>query len=304
MEAGSYDSACPSIAESHRLDPRPGTLFTLADCRAKSGKLATALALYEDYLRAVFQMTMAQKLRHAERAKVAAAQKKVLAAQIPELTLVLPPSAPKEVRVLRDGTELTEASLGIALPVDPGEHVVTTQVGDGPAVEQRITLEKGEKRTVELEVKEPPPAAPAPAPEVVVVPKGPAAAVAEPEGAAGQGMSGRRIGAFIAGGIGVAGLALGGVMGGMALSKKSTIDASCVDGICNAEGKAAADGARTPGLLSTIGFGVGAAGVAAGLVLFLTEPSSSQTGSAKGKVTASVLGVGSEGAAVGVKGVF
>ena len=29
MKAGRYDDACPALAESHRLDPRPGGLFTL-----------------------------------------------------------------------------------------------------------------------------------------------------------------------------------------------------------------------------------------------------------------------------------
>lgn len=128
----------------------------------------------------------------------------------------------------------------------------------------------------------------------------PAAPPAPPE----QGMSGRRVGALIAGGVGVAGLALGGVTGLMALSKKSIIADSCVDNVCNAEGKAAADDAKLPGLLSTVGFGVGAAGLATGLVLWLTEPPAPQTGSAKGKVTAGLLGAGPEGAAVGVKGSF
>jgi hypothetical protein len=44
MEAGHYDKACPDIAESYRLDPQPGTLFTLAECEVKRGRLATAVA--------------------------------------------------------------------------------------------------------------------------------------------------------------------------------------------------------------------------------------------------------------------
>ena len=51
MKAGQFDEACPKIAESQRLEPRPGTLFTLAECLANDGKIATALARYEEYLR-------------------------------------------------------------------------------------------------------------------------------------------------------------------------------------------------------------------------------------------------------------
>ena len=50
MEAGRYDAACPAIGESYRLDPRGGTLFTLAECEAKAGKIATAVARYDDAL--------------------------------------------------------------------------------------------------------------------------------------------------------------------------------------------------------------------------------------------------------------
>ena len=29
MRAGNYEVGCPALSESYRLDPRPGTLFTL-----------------------------------------------------------------------------------------------------------------------------------------------------------------------------------------------------------------------------------------------------------------------------------
>src|SRR5262249_25073794 len=142
MAAGHYDTACPALAESNRLDPRPGTLFTLAECHAKAGNVATASALYEDYLRAFAGLSQALKMRHWERSKAAKAQKEALAPQIPELTLVLPSGAPPGTRVTRNGVELSAASLGMALPVDPGEQVVQVQRPGGPIVENRITLAK------------------------------------------------------------------------------------------------------------------------------------------------------------------
>jgi hypothetical protein len=301
MEAGKFDSACPAIEESQRLDPRPGTLFTLADCQDKAGNIATASALYEDYLRAGAQMNASTKLRHAQRLKVATAQKAALAPHIPELTITLSAATPKGARVLLNGTELSEASLGVALPLDPGDHMVAARVGSGTVEERMVTLGKGEKRAVELEPK---PAAQGPtaAPRAPFVPADDAALKAR--SAPGQGMSGRRIGALVAGGVGAAGLVLGGITGAIALSKKSAIDEGCVDHVCTREGKAAADSARTPGLLSSIGFGVGAAGLAAGAVLWLTEPSAARTGGAKPRVTAGVIDAGPGGATAGVKGVF
>ena len=40
----------PRFAESHRLDPRPGTLFALASCEEKRGRLAAAVRIYDEYL--------------------------------------------------------------------------------------------------------------------------------------------------------------------------------------------------------------------------------------------------------------
>src|SRR5438477_5379956 len=67
MQAGHYDTGCPSIAESYRLDPRPGTLFTLAECEAKGGKLATAVARYEDYLQLFARLTPDQQAKQKGR---------------------------------------------------------------------------------------------------------------------------------------------------------------------------------------------------------------------------------------------
>jgi hypothetical protein len=74
--------------------------------------------------------------------------------------------------------------------------------------------------------------------------------------------------AWVALGIGGAGLVASAVAGGLALSKKSTIDAECGKGgdeaACSAEGKAAADSAQTLALISTLSFAVGIVGIGTG----------------------------------------
>ncbi len=262
MKASKFDVACPAIAESQRLDPRPGTLFTLAECEAKAGKIATALVHYDDYLHLVDTLPDAQKQRHAQRADIAKGQKKTLAPDVPTLTITVPKDAPPDLRVTRDGTEMASASLGVALPVDPGEHVIVTTVGAGPKREQRVTVEKREKKSLEVQWNSPSAGAPT----------GTATASAPPDGALNTGPSGQRIGAYVAGGVGLAGLVLGGVTGGLALGDKGTVDANCPNKVCDDAGSKALESGRTMGLLSTVGFAVGAAGVAGAVILFLTEP--------------------------------
>ena len=298
LDAGKYDTACPALAESQRIDPRPGTLFALADCRDKEGKIASAATLYDDYLRASDQLKSAQRLRHDKRINAAKVRRADLAPQIPELTLALPPSAPAGVRVTRDGAEVSPAALGVALPLDPGEHVVTFRIGEGPVVEERISLAAGEKKTLEIDLRR---AEKKPKSAVVIrTPVG--GSTQAPVG--NEELSGRRIGALVAGSVGVAGLALGGVTGLMTLAKKPTIEEHCRGVVCDAEGKAAADATRLPALLSNVGFGVGAAGAAVGLILWLTEqPAPADTGRAARRVQATV-NAGPGGTTLGLKGVW
>lgn len=277
MLAGRYETGCPALAESHRLDPRPGRLFTLAECEAKRGRIATAVTLYGDYLALFERLPEPQQLKQHGREKIAAAQRAELGPQVPELTLVLPPGAPAATVVQRDGKKLKAAALGVPTPIDPGEHVITTQAPGGARKEARIRIERGEKKTVTLEIDAASQVSqPAPGARLGEAPASAAAVTAEEPAA--EGGSGRKVAAFVIGGVGVAGLALGGVMGGLALSKAGVAEERCTDAdggstaLCDAEGKDAGDTAKTLGLVSTIGFGLGAAGVVTAAVLLLTTP--------------------------------
>jgi hypothetical protein len=119
----------------------------------------------------------------------------------------------------------------------------------------------------------------------------------------------------VAGGLGLAGLVVGGITGGLALSKSGETEDQCRDAsdgvaLCTHEGKVAGDAAKTLGLVSTIGFGVGIAGVGVAAVLLLTEPPAPRAASARrplpraGWVRAGVLAAGETGAIVGLRGGF
>ncbi|AUX45844.1 hypothetical protein SOCE26_073400 [Sorangium cellulosum] len=286
MLAGRYETGCPALAESQRLDPRPGRLFTLAECEAKWGRIATAVARYNEYLSVYSRMTDAEKLKQYDRDKLAAEQRDALAPLVPQLTLTLPKGAPPGTLVQRDGIVLAQPSLGVPLPVDPGEHVVTTQAPSGPVSELRFTINRSESKTIELEVK------PAPSPGALArdrtgqLPPPPFVQQPPPwqqpppivQPAADEGPSGRRVAAYVAGGLGASGLVLGAVTGWMALDESSVADAHCeepVQGVakCDTEGKLAGDRAKKLGLVSTIGFGAGVALAGTAAVLLLTEPS-------------------------------
>lgn len=306
MEAKRYEEACPQIEQSLKLDPYPGTLFTLAECEAQWGHSAAAYKRYGEYLTLFASLPKEKQQKQGARDKDARTKRGELAAKIAELTVVL--SAPSGTEVSHNGAKLPEGELGNPLVLDPGEHVFTTSAPDGASNEQRITLTAGEKQSITLTLKK----------SVEVVPT--AAPSTTPAGT-----SPRRIAAFALGGVGAAGLILGAVTGGLMLAQMDAINAGCKDNgdgvaLCTEEGAAAGNNAKTFGLIATVGLAAGAALAGTAIVLFVTEPRAIKAQSAEGgapgghishsayptlqKLRFGVTPLGSLGTTVGVQGSF
>jgi hypothetical protein len=270
MKEGHYDKACPTIEESFKIEPLPGTLFTLAECWRKAGKLTSALARYEEYLRNFEHMSPGQKAK--QRGRNALAQQAVdeLKSTIPQLTIHLESKAPVGTVVERDGVRIGGPMLDKPLPVDPGEHMISARAPDGRRVEKKLSLAIGQRKQVDL------------------VLSSTTAAGAEPGGIPederAPSSSQKTIG-YVVAGVGAAGLVVGAITGILVLGKKGNIDDNCgsaagfaSDTDCNADGKAAADSAQTLATISTIGFAVGIVGLGAGTTLILTAPKPGEAG--------------------------
>ncbi len=314
LKAGNFAAACPAFAESQQLDPRPGTMYAMAECEAKAGRIATAVALYDDFLRTVGSLkSMPQRLKYLERTKNAQAQRDKLVKDVPQLTLILPAGSPQDLRMTRNGEVFTAATLGLAIPVDPGEQVITVQLSTGVVNEQRITLDVGEQKTLEiqvpaLEVKaaEPGPQPPAPPPPARPLSLRPTAVASPP---VAKPASGLRTGGFVALGVGVAGLVGFGVTGGLAMAKKSFFEETCPKNVCaNAAdavaARAAFGQAQTLATLTTVGLGVSGAAVLAGLVMAIVGKPRGENDRVALRVHAAVIEAGPAGVVFGVKGVF
>jgi hypothetical protein len=290
MEAGRYAEACPSIQHSYELDPRPGVLFTLAECQSKWGRIAAAVARYQEYLTAYSALSPAKKKLQTSRPAAARAQIAALSPEVPKLTLTLARTAPRGTVVERDGHLVPEASLGASIPVDPGDHLVRLSVAGGRLSEVHVKLARGESRSVDLDF---------PAASAEAVPPGHDTSRAT---------SGRRVGALVTGGLGLAGLVLGGAMGGVALAKKGSVDAHCnVGGIpeaCDHAGKAAADELQSFALASTVGLAAGTALVVLSTVLFLTEPPAPRPAVTARWIHVSAGPLGTTGASMIVQGTW
>jgi hypothetical protein len=256
MAAGSYDIACARFRDSDRLDPAVGTRFNLADCEEKRGRLATAWSL--------FRGVSSELAQDDDRKPIADERAAKLKPRLPIVTMVLPPDAAPGMRVRIDGVEIGEASFGVPLPMDPGKHDLSLLPAGGPERRRSFVLREGEHSELLLAVGD----APEPQP-----PRG----AAEPASEAGETDDSRRRWAYVAGGVGIAGVVVGAAAGIMTLQKKSVADGECDDATrtCSRLGRDANESGRRFGVLSSVGFGIGVVGLAAGTYLFLTSPSSS-----------------------------
>ncbi len=214
-----------------------------------------------------------------------------------------------DVKVSIDGKPLLDRLDGKPVNVDPGAHVFTFEVAGQPPVTRTLVLTEGEKgrresiaigAATQSTPASVPPQAPSPAP--VPEASGPtsAASSATEPASTGGAMRTQKILGLAAGGVGVAGLAVGGVFGLMTLSQKSQQQSACGSpASCTSSGHAQALDDHSTGMtdstISTIGFIAGGALLVGGALLFSTAGHASDAPAATGMLFVPSVGPGGGG---------
>jgi hypothetical protein len=286
MEAKEYAAACPKFEESQRLRPGTGTLLNLALCNEALGKTATAWGQFKEVLFAA--------KKEGDQPREAFAQEHINALEPKLSRLQVNAQETPGLAIQRDGQEIPAAALGTPIPIDPGPHTIEATAPGYNVWSTSIDVGAAEAKTVAIPKLTP--LAPPPPP---IEQPGP--------GAEGGGVPRRTVG-FVVGGVGVAAVGVGAVLGIMAASDAGSAEddpALCPNKRCTRAGRDAVDSASTKALISTIGLGVGIAAIGAGAVLILTSGS---TGGAEQKPPSSttwlVPAIGPGGGGLGVIGAF
>jgi hypothetical protein len=241
LQRGRLREACTRLEESQRLDPGLGTQLNLADCYERSGRFASAHALFAEVA------AEARASGQGQREEVARARALALEARVSQLIIVVPADGGPGLHVQRDGTELGRDEWNVLSPVDPGMHRVRAW---GPGVRDwSAEVEVG----AEGELHE------------VAIPVDDARPFLAPLH--------RKIG-LAAAGVGVAGVLAGSFFGLRAIAKKGDAERAGCDGrSCDtAAGGELRDEARSAGDIATLALSVGAGGLAAAAVLFWVVP--------------------------------
>lgn len=248
--AGDFRTACARFEESQRLEPAVGTVINLAQCHEQLGQVASAWRRYRE---AQDRLTAGDERLELVKLRLAAIEPR-----LPKLSLRLGQPSPGAA-VVRDGVELGEASLGVAVPVDPGKHEVTVSA-PGHAT-RSIEVELRESESKELVVEIGPPLATAPPSAAPRPTLGPDAGTRDET---------RRTMGYVVGGVGVGALAASLITGALVLDKKAVVEDECSGKLCSAEGVEAGESGRTFSTISTIAFAAGAAGIGVGAYLLLS----------------------------------
>ena len=255
-----YQEALAEFIGSHDIVSSPNARLYMAHCHRELGALVAA---YEEFGRAATEAKehAIGDPRYAKTAESAARERDALAPKLGFVTITVTHAAP-ETKLTIAGEEIKSAAWAEAAPVLPGTAEILAETPGRPPARARVTVAAGEHKTATIDagLAPPPPPEPAMAPAPVVE--------LEPSHAP-------RTAAYVAGGVGVAGLATFAVFGLMAKSTYDSLQSEC-HGPCSTDHGDQISSGKMKQTVADVALVVGAVGAAAAVTLFvLSRPSTS-----------------------------
>jgi hypothetical protein len=261
---GKFDAALERFDRASKLIDVPSLNLYAARCLEKLGRWVESS---ERYLRVTRMPTVAGELEDQALARTRAAEERqALLPRIPKLEIGIEGVDPGSVTVEMDGRSVPAALLGVERAVDPGEHKVVGTLGT-QRLEQSVKLSESTRERVTLTFRPEPGAKVPPKPVLTARPS-----TTSPEKDQPSSSSAQRTLGWIGIGVGSAGLVFGGITGFIAMGNKNDLDDTCLDRKCGPDQHSDVDSYDRQRLLSSLGFGIGLVGMAAGITLLATAP--------------------------------
>ncbi len=276
LREGKLEEACSRLEQSQAIERGIGTMLYLAECYEKSGKTASAWALFRE------ASSEAQAAGQSERALAGRQRAERLEPQLSRLTIDVPEAhRVRGLEVLRNGTDLNEGAWGVPVPVDPGEQHIEARAPGHLPFKQTVVVERGPgawQLSIPQLAAAPVAAVPAPPAEATASanaagPREPAnlppTAASPPE----RGLSTQRLVGLIVGGTGAALAIVGAGFGIRAIRKKHEANCYGATKMCLTQGDEDANQAGIRAAkVSTVGLAVGGAMLVGGLITYFFAP--------------------------------
>jgi hypothetical protein len=271
FNAGNYEKALDMMGRAQALVHSPIHLYYMAKSYEKLNQLVKARENYLKVVREKLGTDASPSLRKVQ--QDAKAELAALDPRIPVLTVTVTGEGAAGARAVMNGKDIPQPLIGVARPVDPGEHKLQA-IADGYESEVvTVTLAEGAKQEVVLELK---PSARRASPAADEPASDSSAAVElttpGPDMGAKPGSSGLRTASYVSFGVGVVGLGAGTWFLLDRMGKKSDIDSICSGGCPEdrrSEIQSLEDDAASAGTLAVVGYSLGAVGIGAGIALYV-----------------------------------
>lgn len=254
FEAGDYRGAIARLREADAKFPAPTLKLAWAEAHEKLAQLLEARAVYAKI--AEEKLDRAAPAEFHEAVTTAKAALARLDEAIPRLAVELVGPPPPVLSLTLDGVALSTSDRPIS--VNPGKHTLSIEMSGQPPETRSLDLKEKETRRIQIRWT-----ATARATATTT-------AKSSPPGAAAPDRSRSMVAPVLAFGVGGAGLVLGAVTGGIAMSKMDGFRQRCGPELqCPESVSGDLDGAKVAGHVSTVGFAVAGAGAALGALLLV-----------------------------------
>jgi len=250
------------LQRAESLHHAPTILGRLGECQVAMGQIVQGTENLNSVVREPLAANAPQVFRDAQ-----TRAQKVLTSATPKiayLTLRLDPADAK-ANVLVDGKAVPPALIGAERPTDPGTRQIEATAEGYLPVKSQVTLLEGAHQELAVKFEKDPNFVAAAAPAVAPAPITPAPAVPPGTDASAPPQQKSHTAAFVAYGVGGAGILVGSIAGIIAISKSG----DCPSKLCKSQGDL--DSLKSTATVSTIGFGVGVAGIALGTILLVVS---------------------------------
>jgi hypothetical protein len=248
-----YDAALVEFRASHEIVSSPNTRLEIARCLRAMGRLVAA---YAELGRTMVEAKelVGQDNRYQRALDSATNERADIDTQLGFVVLTIQ-NPTDDTKVTVGGEELRRAAWAEPAPAVAGPTEVVVETAGHAPIRQTVTLVAGQKTALTVDAQSgesltPPPPPPEPPPVQVA-------------------SSPLRPWAYVAGGVGVAGLLTFTIAGLMSRSTYNDLDQTCHDGPCPPDKSGEISSGKTQQTIANVGLVVGIAGVAAGTTLFV-----------------------------------
>jgi hypothetical protein len=290
-----YSLALEEFKKSYGAVASPNSRLYIARSLVQLGEFVDAYLEFDKVIAEAEARAKAEP-KYAPTRDTAMVERDEVGTKIALVTVNVTNDAP-DAKLLIGGKEIPRERWGKPHPVAAGDAEVVLETPGKPPVKEALTLKAGDKRDVPLDAN----------PSVTAPPGGGTGDTGGGTGdtgggtgdTGGGGMTKLRPFAFVAAGVGVAGLATFAIAGIMSNSTYSDLEATC-KGPCPPELAGDVSSGKTQQTIANIGLVVGAVGVAAAVPLFILSSGKKKADDAPPAEAGFVIGPGY----LGVRGRF